>query len=178
MKSLQGIIVFWSKYGSAKQYAQWLHDETGFHVRSAKRPFGKSLKKADIVIAGSPVRGGKMKIAQWIRRRWPEICTKNVIIFSTSVLSPEDPAVHDFWLKNFPENIREKCHFFALPGRLVYSKLSFRDKIILRISVFMQNDKEVRDGLLKGFDAVERAALDPLLKHLRALEKPAKKINA
>jgi menaquinone-dependent protoporphyrinogen IX oxidase len=163
-----GLIVYWSKYGSTKQYAVWLREETGFVVRSASRPAGNALKKARIIIAGGAIRNGRLKIVPWIRRHWNSIKSKTVIVYSTSGLPVNDPVLQDIWQKCLPHEIRSACQYVPLPGRLDYGKLHLRDKIVMKIGAFMQGDKEIMSGMRMGFDAVDRNALLPILAKIKA----------
>jgi menaquinone-dependent protoporphyrinogen IX oxidase len=158
-----GIVVYWSKYGCTKQYAQWLRDETGYPIRATSAPFAPSMKKARVILVGSSIRVGKLKIAPWIRRHWKEIKDKQIIVFSTSALSPDDMSLQEIWGKCLPPEIRTSCEYFPLPGRLIYKKLNLSDKLKLWADATSSGDTEVKDGMKKGFDAMDKKMLAPIL---------------
>lgn len=171
-----GIIIYWSKYGCTKQYARWLHEKTGFKICAMSAPFAPSLKKAGVIIAGSSIRSGKLKIASWIRTHWKDLKDKLVIVYSTSALSPEDSTLQEIWHKSLPSEIRMSCEYFPMPGRLIYSRLTILDKIKLWSDAMTSGDPEVEQGLKKGFNSMDIAALSPILERVKIhTAKPGKK---
>lgn len=79
---MKGIIVYKSKYGSTKQFAEWLQEDTGFELCDiAKCP--KNLSEYDIIIGGSSIHGGTIFIKDWLIKKWPFIKDKKIVIILT-----------------------------------------------------------------------------------------------
>jgi menaquinone-dependent protoporphyrinogen IX oxidase len=166
---MKGIVVYKTKYGSTREYAQWISEESGFPLYSVRQRPGRILADSDIVILGSPIRIGRLKIAPWMKRRWQMLRQKKLVVFSVSAALPDDPSVHDAWRQSLTEDIRAVCTCFSLPGRLVFDKLTPIDKLLMHGGARMERDPQVREGMLKGIDNVERRLIEPIVRHIRSL---------
>ena len=51
----KGIILYQSKYGATKKYAQWLQESTGYDCMETKSATVKQLKEYDTIILGGGV---------------------------------------------------------------------------------------------------------------------------
>lgn len=51
---MSGVIVYKSNYGSTRQNAEWIHEETGFSVHESKDR-GIPWAESPVVVIGSPV---------------------------------------------------------------------------------------------------------------------------
>ena len=51
----KGIILYQSKYGATKKYAQWLQEETGFDLQETKLADVKQVREYDTIILGGGV---------------------------------------------------------------------------------------------------------------------------
>ena len=80
---MSGVVVYRSTYGSAKQYADWIHEETGFPVyesRDKKIPWAG----ADTIVIGCPILANKPVLTGWIAKHWDRMKGKHVALFTTS----------------------------------------------------------------------------------------------
>ena len=50
-----GIILYQSKYGATKKYAEWLKEETGFECIETKKVKIDALLKYDVIVLGGGV---------------------------------------------------------------------------------------------------------------------------
>ena len=66
---MKGIIIYQSNYGSTKQYAQWLNEETGFEMRELKKVKKWDIEESDTIILGSPIFAGAPLNKKWIVKK-------------------------------------------------------------------------------------------------------------
>lgn len=54
---MDGVILYQSKYGAAKKYADWLAEETGYPCMETKKADIKEIEKYDTIILGGGIYG-------------------------------------------------------------------------------------------------------------------------
>ena len=163
---MSGIIVYRSSYGSTKQYADWIHEETGFPVYDS-RDKGIPWDGADTVVIGSPILANKPMLTGWIGKHWDRMKDKNVVLFTTSGADPATDPVKDWIEKALPEPIRSGIRVFPLAGRFDYAKLRGPYKAMIWAAAFIFRSKEVKDQLRNPVDGVAREKLTGLLEYLK-----------
>ena len=52
---MDGVILYQSKYGAAKNYADWLAEETGYPCMETKKADIKEIEKYDTIILGGGI---------------------------------------------------------------------------------------------------------------------------
>ena len=115
---MKGLIIYKSKYGSAKQYAEWFGEGLGFEVVSLNDMKSRDIKESDCFVVGGSVYMGRVKAAKWVRDNWEGIKGKKVFFFSVGDTSPDDgKGVGEIWKVNFPDEIRGKIKCRHFRGR-------------------------------------------------------------
>ena len=141
---MKGIIIYKSKYGAAKQYAEWFGEGLGFEVVSLNDMKGKKVNEFDCFIVGSSIYMGRLKAAKWVKNNWEAIKNKKVFFFSVGDTNSDDEkAVEEIWKVNLPEEIRGKIKCRHFRGRSSYKGLSASDKLIMNFAtMFVKGEKE------------------------------------
>ena len=163
---MSGIIVYRSTYGSAKQYADWIHEETGFPVyesRDKKIPWDG----ADTIVIGCPILANKPVLTGWIEKHWDRMKGKRVALFTTSGADPATDPVKDWVEKALPESIRSSVRVFPLAGRFDYARLRGPHKAMIWIAGVLFGNKDVRNQMKNPVDGVAREKLGELLAYLK-----------
>jgi menaquinone-dependent protoporphyrinogen oxidase len=170
------IVVFSSKYGSTKQYADWIGRMLGAKVIAASDASGEMLKAYDLVIFGTHLHVGKIMNSEFITRNWGLLDGKKVILFTASGSPSKDPSLKAAFNDAFPEEIRKKMKYFAFPGRL--GKLDLADSILmlfpktmLYLSWVMKRDeksKKLFERMRKGYDNVKKENIFSLVKEAKS----------
>lgn len=79
---------------------------------------------------------------------------------------------------SLPEQISKACKFYFLPGRLVYKKLSWSDKLLLRIGFFFSSRQQKKRMKLKDYDSVKKENLAELIGDVRKTVQSGKRETA
>ena len=125
-----------------------------------------------MVIFGGWFRAGKPTIASWIKKHWPDIQGKKVILYSTGGSMPEEQERQRGFVAAFPdESMRNIIHYFPVGGRVDISRAKFFDRLVLKIVMMVKfKDPEERKRRMEGVqDHVNRKYLDPILKAIKEL---------
>ena len=128
---MKGIIIYMSTYGSTRQYAEWLHQDTGYPVFEYKKITRQELEDTKIVIIGCPVLKHQPSLAKWIKSHWPWFKDKKVLLFTTSGTLPNDPGLRKEFLESLPQAINTKIEYYPFGGRMIYQKLKRLHKFFI-----------------------------------------------
>ena len=165
---MKGAIVYYSNYGSTRQYAEWIAEETGFTLLDQKSD-SVSLDEFDTVVIGSPTLKMEPFLAKWINENWKTLGEKRVFLFSTSGATAEEPGLQAGFRRAFPANVAKRIDYTPLQGRMVWKDLKPMHKLMMRIGSMIEKDPVRKKGMLQDVDGVDRSAIGPLVSRLNAL---------
>jgi menaquinone-dependent protoporphyrinogen IX oxidase len=166
VKNIKILIAYQSKYGSTKQYAEWIQQGTEGDLVNIENEDKPDLARYDIMIIGGYVRAGNIVIAPFIKDHWSVMKGKEVILFTTSGTPPQHPKIQSIYEKSLPEEIRKEIKYFPLHGRISGKDLTFLDKFLITIGKIMEPDETLKKDMGKDFNGVQRENLLPLLEYL------------
>jgi menaquinone-dependent protoporphyrinogen IX oxidase len=169
VSNIKILIAYQSKYGSTKQYAEWIHQEIKDDLVNIENGDKPDLAKYDIIIIGGYVRTGNIVIAPFIKDRWSVMKGKEVILFTASGTPPQHPKIQNIYKKSLPEEIRDEIKYFPLHGRISGKDLTAFDKFLIPIGKIMEQDESLKKEMGKDFDGVRRENLMPLIEYLKDL---------
>lgn len=166
---MKGVIVFKGRYGATAQYAEWLGHFLHVPVYQEDELSKTKLNQYDYVIAGTSVYVGKMLLAKWINSRKEILAHKKVYLFAVCATpSTESGELNDLLKKNIDPDLLQTMRVFFLRGRMIKSKLSFFDRIILHMGASRQKSKTEKKRMLTDFDDVRQDNLKEILNAVKA----------
>lgn len=165
---MNGAIFFSSKYGSTAQYANWIGQATSLPVFNIKN-HNADLSEYDFLILGSPVIYYKLSIHKWVKRHLAELADKPIIFFSVSG-APAGSRLDGWIADSLPEDFISRMNHVALRGRQIPKQLSWYDWMMLKIAALANKDPEARKQEFEGFDFMDKASIEPILKGIEQLQ--------
>jgi len=163
----RALIVYQSKYGSTKQYAQWIQREIPSDLAEADMAEKCEFAKYDVIVFGGSIRMGKIVIAPLIIESWNAVKGKKVVLFTTSGTPPEHPNIRKIYERSLPEDLWREIKYFPLHGRMLKSDLSFIDKFLVAIGQIMEKDESIAKRMRDDYDEVKQENLLPLLEYVK-----------
>ncbi len=160
---MKGIVIYKSTYGSTKEYANWIADETGFNAVDLKKFRVKDLNTYDTIILGSPIIAGRPSCTGFINKNWDILKNKKIILFSASGADGTEPVLLKSYEAAFPEEKRNVIKYFPLGGRMIMNKLNFLDGLLMKIGMSMEKDPKIKEEMGKDKDYVKRENIEPIL---------------
>jgi menaquinone-dependent protoporphyrinogen IX oxidase len=161
---MKGIIVYNGKYGATKQYADWLAEELQLTVLPADDPTSRQLKDYDVILLGTSVYIGKLKIAAWINENQSILEDKKLFLFVVSGTKPSEKEKLDGYVRSgVPEEIRKRCKIFFLPGRVMLAKLSWKDRFLLSVAARLAKNSNGKKNKPSDFDDVKKEHLAEMI---------------
>lgn len=160
---MKGIIVYESKYGATKQYAEWLAEELKLPLAVPKEIPANRLREFDVVLIGTPVYMEKLRIKKWLRKEVKILADKKLFFFIVNATSPDEQHKREkFITSSVPPELRHSSGIFFLPGRLRRKALTWMDKLFLKIGE-RSLSPEQRKAIQQDVDEVKREHLEPII---------------
>ena len=159
---MNGAIFFSGEYGSTEQYANWIGEATGFPVFNIEDA-NADPTMYDFLILGSSIVYFRLKIRKWIKVNLSELEANSKILYSVSGAGPS--AKLDRWVaSSLPSKLASHMEHVALRGRLDHTKVSWWVRQILWMGSLFNPDPDARKDERYGFDYVDKASIEPILK--------------
>lgn len=110
-------IVYRSFLGTARRYAEWLHEEVESDIFRLGEASAERLAGYDLVILCSGTYAGWISIRGRLKKWWNTMRSKKVILLVTGMVPAEHPDSTKSYEK-VPEHIRKEIEYFKLPGKI------------------------------------------------------------
>jgi menaquinone-dependent protoporphyrinogen IX oxidase len=161
--TMKGIVVYKSKYGATRQYAQWIANDLNFPAVDVAVLDKEKLQSADIVVIGSSVYIGKAIIRRWLRINKKLLAGKQVFLFLVcgTPVNKRD-QLEKYLADSVPAEIRNTGHFFFLPGKMEYKQLSWLDRFLLQSGARLMK-KDGEKNILQDYNEVARKNVNDLV---------------
>lgn len=101
---MTGIIIYKSKYGAAKKYANWLSEETGFPCIEVKKANIQEIKTYDVIILGGGIYASGIAGLSFLKKNINVLNGKKIIVFCCGASPYEENAFQE--IKNY--NMKDK----------------------------------------------------------------------
>ena len=165
---MKGAIFFATKYGSTKQYANWIAEATGLPVFEMKETKADP-SDFDFLLLGGPIIYYKLYGHEWIKANWSKMETKPILLFSVSG-APAGPKLDKWFANCLPDHMIAKMKHFALRGRQNPKELTWYDWIMLKIGGMMNKDPQARKEEMQGFDYMDKSSIKSIVKMVMELQ--------
>ena len=127
------VVVYKSRYGSTKQYAEWIAEELGADLKNAADVKLEDLLPYDTIIYGAGVYVGCIAGIALISDNYEQIKDKKIIVFTVGLTDPADKKKYeDLLTKNFSWKMQDTIPAFHLRGALDYKKIGLGNKLMMK----------------------------------------------
>lgn len=153
MPASKSIVIYHSKYGSTKKYAEWISQKTGSDIVSLSDFNPDNLKNYQTVIFGSFAYMGKLKGSDFIAKNQNSLLNKKLFVFCVSAALPNSPENSKILHSSFTPEIQKSMTYFSFHGAYDYSRMDNTDKMIMLVPRFLMwlKWKISRDASAKKF---------------------------
>ncbi len=179
------IVIYKSKYGSTKQYAEWIGEDLSCPVREAKTVSAKELEAYDTLIYGGGLYGEVINGVHLITKNMHLLRGKKIAIFTTGITPLRYREYYDKMVieKNFKAGVPSEIRVFNYLGKMILSELSVPHRAALKtLKKIMQgkeNPTEMEKLLVELCDAdgdfSDETAIGDLLSYVRGTQDQSKK---
>lgn len=152
-------VVYCSRYGSTKQYAQWLAQDLEADLYEVNHVYKEKLETYDTIVYGGGLYYGIIKGLSKLKRNYASIRESNLVVFAVGLTPPDNQQMlNTVEQSNLTPAMRKKAKFFYLAGSTDYEKLGPFHKLFM---------KKYRD---KKPAPLNRESLAPMAEYVRSLE--------
>ena len=160
---MKAVVLYRSKYGSTKQYAEWIAEELGADIFPADAFSPEQFALYDTVVFGAPVFGGAVLGIAAVADHMDVLRDKRLFVFTVGLTPPDaEQSLADLAEKNYPATLMKHAEFFHFRGALDAKKLTFGHKILLKMI-----NSSMRNKLDMHQNHVSRKAIFPLTEAAR-----------
>ena len=169
-------VIYKSKYGSTKRYAEWIAEELNASLFEAASIKPSQLLTYDVVIYGGGIYAGGINGVKLVTKN----PCKSLVVFTVGAADPKTTDYSEILSKNFTPELLSKAKIFHLHGGIDYKRLGFTHKIMmalvkkLRVDSKPQEQRSDDDRLFletygAKFDFTEKSTIEPLVDYVRTL---------
>ena len=142
-------IIYKSKYGSTKKYAEWIAQETKADLFDSSKIDIQKLMDYDTIVYGGGIYANGIAGISAITKNYEKLKDKRIMVFTVGIASTDDKkAFLPIIEKNFSKEMRENIEFFHFRGEIDYKNLGIIHKSMLT----MLKAKSSKDGEKKISD--------------------------
>jgi flavodoxin len=174
------VVIYKSKYGTTKSYAQWIAQALGADLFDASKIGLKKLRGYDTIVLGGGLYAGGILGAKLITGNFQALEDKNLVVFTVGLADPQKPEQFQTGIdKNFTAPMKEKIKIFHLRGGMDYKNLGplHRAGMALMKNMIQKTKEEERDEdsrqLLETYGKVvdfrDKDTISPLVAYVRSL---------
>src|SRR5574344_1018481 len=171
---MKNLIIYYSKAGHTKRYAEFLKTRISGDIVSVEKINKKLLLQYDNIFFGSSIRRNNILKIKKFLKYYKKIKDKNLFIFVNGLTTiNNDPELRDTLIDMnmlFDKHIR----LYILPGGFNYNDISKVEKFLFKIAL-KASEKQGDSNNLKllmdqGIDLVNPDALDKMVSVVHTLE--------
>ncbi|MBR4890467.1 MAG: flavodoxin [Clostridia bacterium] len=174
---MSSIVVYKSKYGSTKNYAEWIAEELSCEAVEAKKVNADDLLKYDTIIYGGGLYAEIINGVSLIAKNIDKFKNKKIIVYSTGITPLNYREYYDKLVieKNFKPEMLGRIKVYNFLGKMVLDELSFAHRTALKglkkIMSSKENPTEMEKLLIELCDAdgdfTDKNSIDELLNYAK-----------
>lgn len=130
---MKTIVVYRSKSGYTRRYAKWIAQAVGADLRDGRRVPIADLMRYDTIVFGAAMYAGGINGLSLIKRNLWRLKGKKIIIFTLGATPVREEIADDIKNDNFTQKEQRQIQFFMLRGGFNFSRLTLKDKILMRL---------------------------------------------
>ncbi len=150
---MKTLVAYYSKYGSTEKYAKWISDELKSDVIRLDELDPEILKNYDLIILGSGVYAGSLKLKKVIIKNKDVLSDKKVILFAVGATPASEELKSEIFDNILKKDQCDNYKTFILRGAFNFEKLTLEDKLLM--NMYLQKIK-----LDKNLDEKSKAIIE------------------
>jgi menaquinone-dependent protoporphyrinogen IX oxidase len=171
---MRGVILYKSKYGTTRQYAEWIAAALNADLFDVKDISVSKINEYDFAVLGGGMYAATVLGANLIDK----ITCRQIVLFTVGL---SDPATTDYSghiKRMFPVGVPLSVKIFHFRGGINYNKLSFMHKTMMSMLVKTVQKKSVLNDEEKLFvssygseiDFCDEKTIKPLLEYIESVK--------
>lgn len=174
---MKAIVIYKTKYGSTRTYAEWISEALGCECIEAGGKNFIDLSEYDTIVYGGGLYAEVINGVSFVTKRLLELRDKKIAIFTTGITPLEYREYYDKMVieKNFKNGVPENVRVFNFMGKMKMDELSAVHRAALKalkkIMSGKENPTEMERLLVELCDAdgdfSDKESISPLIDYVR-----------
>lgn len=171
-------VVYTSKYGTTRKYAEWIAEEVGANLFDAYKCKGSDIDTYDVIVYGGAVHAGGIMGIKFLKKNIDRFKDKAVFCFAVGLTVDQPENQQQCREINFVKKLEGlPCRFFN--GGYDPEKVRGFDKKMMNMIKKMLSSKKpdevteadlrLMEAIEKGVDLTERSSIADFAAELKAL---------
>ena len=141
---MNAVVVYRSKYGSTKAYAEWISEELGCDIFEYKEIKIDDLLKYDTIIYGGGLYAEVINGVYLLTKNMDKLKGKKIAVYSTGITPLEYREYYDKLVieKNFTPEMLEQIKVFNFMGKMILEELSLPHRTAIKALKALMKNKE------------------------------------
>ncbi len=141
---MNAIVIYKSKYGSTKAYAQWIAEELGCDAVEHKTVKPEDLMAYDTIVYGGGLYAEVIAGVTLITKNLDKLKDKKIAVFTTGITPLDCRDYYDKMVmkKNFKGDTTTHIKVFNFLGKMVMSELSLVHRTAIKALKKLMSEKE------------------------------------
>ena len=166
-------VLYKSKYGTTKQYAEWIAEETGGTLFPVSKVKLADLEDYDTIIIGGGIYASSIIGMTFLTKNFARLSEKKLIAFSVGASFDNKKNTDSIRNHNLTPEMQKTVRYFHLRGGLFYGKMGNLDRMGLKTYIGMLKKKpedqwdEETYGMIETYGKdtsfLDRATIAPIV---------------
>lgn len=172
----KGIILYQSRYGATRKYAQWLQEETGFSCMETRNANIQQVLEYDTILLGGGVYASGIAGLSFLKKHIDKLAGKRLLVFCAGASPYDESAIEQIRKLHLKEELSEVPLVYCR-GAWDEDAMSFKDRTLCKIlqkSVAKKDpatyeiwEKALMCAAGQKCDWTDRKYLEPVLEYLQ-----------
>ena len=110
---MNGIILYQSKYGATRKYAQWLSERTGFSCIETKRAKIADVRQYDAILLGGGIYASGIAGLSFLKKNIRDLHGKKIAVFCVGASPYEERAYREIVARNMKDELSDIPCFYC-----------------------------------------------------------------
>lgn len=155
------LVTYKSKTGFAKKYAEMIAKETGADMKEFKEVTAEIMSGYDTVVYGAGLYAGMINGFTKAKEMFGKSSAKKFILFATGGTPNElTDKIEEVWKTNLKDDDAEKIPHFYMQGGMCYEKMSFSNKMLMKMMAGVLSKQQNKDVVDEGFEQAIKSSYD------------------
>ena len=177
------LVLYKSKYGSTKQYAEWIAGDLNADLYERSEFITKDWEKYSTVIYCGGLYANRVNGIGIIAGNQAKLRGKKIILVACGLSYPHVAEsvtrVRNTLAKKLPQTLHENARLFLVRGGIRYSALNFIENFVLKMlegtlrkrdpGTLGPEEQEMQNALGKDFSFVDRSFIQPIIDYYKTL---------
>ncbi len=128
----KGVILYQSKYGATKKYADWLTELTGFECIETKKAKASDLGEYDTIVLGGGVYASGILGFSFLKKNIKHFIGKKIAVFAVGASPYDEKAISQSRELHFKDELKDVPLFYCR-GAWDEDKMKFGDRTLCRM---------------------------------------------